>query len=47
MPNKKYRVKLSEEDRSHLLERLGRGERPAREQTRIRVLLKVDGLAQS
>lgn len=42
MPKKKYRVKLSEEDRSHLLERLGRGERPAREQTRVRVLLKVD-----
>lgn len=42
MPNKKYRVKLSEEERSHLLERLGRGERPAAEQTRVRVLLKVD-----
>lgn len=42
MPTKKYRVKLSKEDRSQLLERLGRGERPAREQARIRVLLKVD-----
>lgn len=42
MPKKKYRVKLSSGDRSHLLERLGRGERPAREQTRVRVLLKVD-----
>mgnify|MGYP006278442939 CR=1 FL=1 len=42
MPNKKYRVKLTEEQRSHLLERLGRGKRPAAEQTRVRVLLKVD-----
>ncbi len=42
MPKKKYRVKLSADDRSHLLERLGRGECPAREQTRVRVLLKVD-----
>lgn len=42
MPNKKHRVELSEDDRSHLLERLGRGERPAAEQTRVRVLLKVD-----
>lgn len=42
MPNKKYRVKLSEEERSHLLERLGRGERPAAEQTRVRILLRVD-----
>lgn len=42
MPSKKYRVKLSEDDRSHLLERLGRGERPAAEQARVRVLLKVD-----
>ena len=42
MPNKKYRVELTEEQRSHLLERLGRGERPAAEQTRVRVLLKVD-----
>lgn len=42
MPNKKYRVELTEDERSHLLERLGRGERPAAEQTRVRVLLKVD-----
>ena len=42
MPNKKYRVELTDEQRSHLLERLGRGERPAAEQTRVRVLLKVD-----
>jgi ribosome-associated translation inhibitor RaiA len=42
MPNRKYRVELTEEQRSHLLERLGRGERPAAEQTRVRVLLKVD-----
>ena len=42
MPNKKYRVELTADQRSHLLERLGRGERPAAEQTRVRVLLKVD-----
>lgn len=42
MPKKKYRVKLSSDERAHLLERLGRGERPAREQTRARILLKVD-----
>jgi hypothetical protein len=42
MPNKKYCVELSEDERSHLLERLGRGERPAAKQTRVRVLLKVD-----
>jgi len=42
MPNKKYRVELTEEQRSDLFERLGRGERPAAEQTRVRVLLKVD-----
>jgi len=42
MPNKKYRVELTEEQRSDLLERLERGERPAAEQTRVRVLLKVD-----
>ena len=41
MPNKKYRVELTEEQRSELLERLGRGERPAAEQTRVRVLLKT------
>ena len=42
MPAKKYRVELSSEQRDHLLERIGRGERPAREQTRARILLKVD-----
>ena len=42
MSNKKYRVKLSSDERAHLFERLGRGERPAAEQTRVRVLLKVD-----
>lgn len=42
MPKKKYCVKLSSGERAHLLERLGRGERPAAEQTRVRVLLKVD-----
>ena len=42
MPKKKHCVELTEEQRSHLLERLGRGERPAAEQTRVRVLLKVD-----
>ncbi|MCS4157974.1 helix-turn-helix domain-containing protein [Salinibacter ruber] len=42
MPNKKYCVELTEEQRSRLLERLGRGERPAAEQTRVRILLKVD-----
>jgi transposase len=42
MPAKTYRVKLSSAERTHLLERIGRGERPAREQTRARILLKVD-----
>lgn len=42
MPAKKYRVELTEEQRSHLFERIGRGERPARELTRARILLKVD-----
>lgn len=42
MPKKKYRVKLSSDERAHLLERLGRGEPPAAEQTRARILLKVD-----
>ena len=42
MPNKKYCVELTEEQRSDLLERLGRGERPAAEQTRVRALLKAD-----
>jgi transposase len=42
MPKKKYRVTLSSDERARLLERLGRGARPAAEQTRARVLLKVD-----
>mgnify|MGYP006446617571 CR=1 FL=1 len=42
MPNKKYPVELTEEQRSDLLECIWRGERPAAEQTRVRVLLKVD-----
>ena len=42
MPNKKYCVELTDKQRSDLLERLGRGERPAAEQTRVRALLKVD-----
>jgi hypothetical protein len=42
MPTKQYRVELTPEERDHLLERIGRGERPAREQTRARVLLKAD-----
>jgi transposase len=40
--NKKYRVELTKDERSCLLERLGRGERPVAEQTRVRALLKVD-----
>lgn len=42
MPSKQYHVELSPDEREHLLERIGRGERPAREQTRARLLLKVD-----
>jgi hypothetical protein len=42
MPRKKYHVRLSPDQRDHLLERIGRGECPAREQTRARVLLKAD-----
>lgn len=42
MPSKKYRVELTSDQRKYLLERLGRGERPARELTRARVLLKAD-----
>ena len=42
MPAKKYRVELTSEKREYLLERIGRGERPARELTRARILLKVD-----
>lgn len=42
MSKKTNRVELSPEQRSHLLEWIGRGERPAREQRRARVLLKAD-----
>lgn len=42
MPNKKYRGELTEEGRSRLLDRLGRGKRPAAAQTRVRALLKGD-----
>jgi hypothetical protein len=42
MPNKKYRVVLSLDERAFLLEYLGRGEHPARRLTRARVLLKAD-----
>ncbi len=39
---KKYAVRLAEDERTHLIERIGRGESPAREQTRARILLKAD-----
>lgn len=42
MPKKRYRVALSEDDCAHLLDRLGQGARSTREQTRVRILLKVD-----
>jgi len=42
MPTKKYCVELTSDQRARLLEWVGRGERPAREQTRARVLLKAD-----
>jgi hypothetical protein len=42
MSRKTYRVELTEADRSWLLEFIGRGAAPAREQTRARVLLKAD-----
>ena len=42
MATKKYRVELTSDQRARLLEWIGRGERPAREQTRARVLLKAD-----
>lgn len=42
MPAKKYHVELTSDQRDYLLERIGRGERPAAEQTRARILLKVD-----
>lgn len=42
MSRKTYRVELNESDRKWLLEFIGRGAAPAREQTRARVLLKAD-----
>ena len=42
MAKKTNRVELSEEQRSRLLEWIGRGERPVGEQRRARVLLKAD-----
>ena len=39
---KTHRVVLTDTDRQWLLEFIGRGEAPAREQTRARVLLKAD-----
>jgi len=42
MSRKTYRVELTEADRRWLLEFIGRGAAPAREQTRARVLLKAD-----
>lgn len=39
---KTHRVELSTDDRRWLLEFIGRGEAPVREQTRARVLLKAD-----
>ena len=42
MSRKTYRVELTEADRKWLLEFIGRGAAPAREQTRARVLLKAD-----
>ena len=42
MAKKTNRVELSEEQRSRLLEWIGRGKRPVGEQRRARVLLKAD-----
>jgi len=42
MSRKTYRVELTDADRDWLLEFIGRGAAPAREQTRARVLLKAD-----
>lgn len=42
MPAKTYCVHLTPDQRAHLLERIGRGRRPAREIARARLLLKVD-----
>ena len=39
---KTHRVELTDADRQWLFEFIGRGEAPAREQTRARVLLKAD-----
>jgi hypothetical protein len=42
MPSKKHCVELTSDQRERLLEWIGRGERPAGEQRRVRVLLKAD-----
>jgi hypothetical protein len=42
MSAKKYSVELTADDRAWLLEFIGRGDAPAREQARARVLLKAD-----
>jgi hypothetical protein len=42
MPAKKHCVELTSDQRERLLEWIGRGERPAGEQRRVRVLLKAD-----
>lgn len=46
MPAKKYRVQLTEEERTHLIELTTKGTSSARKQTRARILLKVDEAAQ-
>jgi hypothetical protein len=42
MPAKKHRVKLTEEERSYLIDLTTKGASSARKQTRARILLKVD-----
>lgn len=42
MARKTYRVELTEADRKWLLEFIGPGAAPVREQTRARILLKAD-----
>lgn len=42
MPAKKYRVKLTEEERTYLIELTTKGTSSARKQTRARILLNVD-----
>lgn len=46
MPAKKYRVQLTEEERTHLIELTTKGTSSARKQTRARILLNVDEAAQ-